>query len=242
MKCVIATTTNYRTVDEVRARLALRFAEEAKRYGYRLAVVDGDSPQAFRDALSERGACIFPEPRGGGMGASRRQALIEAREFAGPDGVVAWVEPEKWPLVANLGPALACFDQGADLVVPARTEAGFLTYPSEQMWAEYIGNRTFRKIAGVRLDAWFGPKLMNREALKRFLDYSGTYGDRWESLLIPVLACIKDGLKVVSAQVVYGHPPEQTAAEGTIEMTMLRIEQIRNIVPALQAAALHLGL
>lgn len=224
----------------MRARLALRLAAEASQQEYPLVVVDGGSPAEFTNALASEGAVVRNEERSG-MGESRRQAMRAAGTLAGADGVVAWIEPEKAPLIGNLKPALGFFDRAADLVVPARTQVGFASYPPEQIWAEWIGNLTFAQIAGVKLDAWFGPKIMGPRALRHFLAYPGIYGDEWESLLVPVLSCIKEGLTVASAQVSYMHPPEQTASERTFVMTMKRIEQLRQILPALGEAALRLG-
>ncbi len=236
----IATTTLSEDADDLRMRLALRTVKEASKCGYTIVVVDGGSPEEALMGLRSRGAHLFRQNLPG-MGASRRQAIAEAARLVNKNGVVIWMEPEKRTLITELHKAIApILSKEADLVIPARKSMA--SYPQEQQYAEFLGNLAFRHITGHNLDVWFGPRVMNRRAVNYFLDYNGLYGDKWDSIFIPVLRMIKDGLRVISVQVNYMHPREQTVAESGIDFLIKRIEQLGSLVPAMMKEAKAIGL
>lgn len=248
-KVVIATTTFSPTFD-LRATLALKTAENAKAYGYRLVVVDDGSAEELRTGLRLRRADLFDaavrhQPYMC-MGPGRRQAMKIAGEIAGENGLVLWMEPEKYTLISEIEKmakpvfSFSPFSGAADMVIPDRGPLD--SYPIEQRLAEPLGNLAFERLTGLKLDMWSGPKAMNSRALQYFLSYDGEYGDRWDSVAIPVLQAIAAGLKVVGVRVNYVHPPEQTVGEETVEMLEKRIVQLHNLVPAMIAEAKKLGL
>lgn len=241
-KLVIATTTFSQKLD-LRLSLALRTITEADKYGYDLVIVDGGSPEGFLREAASRGHASILKQNEGGMGASRRQALREAGNLAGNDGVVVWMEPEKYPFVSQIGYAsLPITNKQADLVIPERLNLN--SYPEEQQYAEYIGNLSVGYMIGRKLDLWFGPRIMNGKALQEFMCYRGEYGnDTWDSISIPVFRCIAAKLRVVGVKVPYVHPLEQTEEEqGDLNMLIKRIDQLRNLVPAYRKAAEEMGL
>ncbi|MDO8500060.1 MAG: hypothetical protein Q7S66_05425 [bacterium] len=233
MKAVIATTTFFKKVDEIRATLALRTIKKAISYGYPIVVVDGGSPMELRNRFVAEGAALFEE-KTQGMGPSRRQAMAEASKLANNDGCVIWMEPEKHTLIPELYKTVEpIFRKEADLVIPKRMSLA--SYPKEQELAELMGNLAFYYITKHGLDPWFGPRVANQRALQFFLEYKGDYGDRWDSIFIPVLRAITAKLKVVNIEVSYAHPTEQATEEsGDIPFLIKRIEQLLNIVPALK--------
>lgn len=243
---VIATSTFYKSVEELRCRLALSTVEAAQREGISMYVVDG-SPAAsgVADALQQVGASVFPEELGSTMGSGRRKVLELAAQTAGEDGVVVWMEPEKAPLVSFLRQlAEPIFDGHADIVIPARTLEGFASYPVVQAKYEHAGNESFKLLAGKDLDVWFGPRLMNAKGLHHFRRYDGGRGDRWEAIFIPLLRAIKAGLRVESVSADYRHPSEQTTAEERdlhLGLTK-RLEQLTILVNAMAAEAKDLQL
>ncbi len=242
---VIATTTFTKDSTEIRARLVVRTMQEAQAHNFPVIVVDGGSPAEFCQELQSFGAILLDEKERG-MGPGRRQALGEAGRMAGRDGVTVWMEPEKWPLVAELGKVVAPIVLGeADCVVPSRTVEGLSSYPPEQVHAELLGNQAFAYISGQPLDVWFGPFGCNELALQYFLGYQGEYGDKWDSIIIPRLRLIRDRRRVRSVPVTYTHPRSQTEQEtGNLDFLIKRIEQLMNLVPALRAEGqkLELGL
>lgn len=238
-RVVIATSTLYKDVNDVRAQLALRFASLAEGASWPMTVVDAGSPKEFVDAMYERGAHVLLAPLSMKMGACRRQAMDYALAFAGDEGVVIWSEPEKHPLICDIGKIADPILSGrVDMVVPQRSEAGMASYPPEQADAERIGNRAFQYLTGMALDVWFGVFAANAKALRYFLEYNGEYGDLWDSIIVPRVTAIKDGVCVASVPVSYTHPPEQTSQEtGNVGFLLKRLAQLQNLVPSLQKEA-----
>lgn len=250
MRTVIATTTFSKKLC-LRARLALETTKKAAQLGLPIVVVDGGSCQELRVGIIEQGAMLVDEKEHG-MGPSRRQAIREAAGVAGPDGTVLWMEPEKWTLISQVfhlehemenyafaedAPSSA----RADIVVPKRRSMA--SYPPIQQAAELLGNMYFAKATGHALDVWVGPRLIGPRALPYFLDYKGEYGDKWDSIFIPIVRAIADGLKVVGCEVGYVHSPGQTAEEEKDpDMDLKRLGQLQSLVPSFYAEARKLGL
>ena len=235
---VIATTTFYQSKSEVRARCALRLIDEATQKGYGVVVVDGGSPPKFCEAAGREGVSVYRASQSG-MGASRRQAIALALRAE----VIVWTEPEKYPLVRDLDRVVAPIQEDrADLVIPQRWSLE--SYPPLQQLAEKFGNAFFNQLIGFNgMDPWFGPRAMNQDAARYFLDYPGTYGDKWDSIFVPLVRARAAGLRLASVEVDYIHPPEQTAEEEeSTSMTYKRYMQLANLIPALRGEAQALGL
>jgi len=238
-KAVIATTTLAKDPKELRVKLALKTIKKAVECGYQIVVVDG-SPDEVREQFGDIGAIVCKD-LGQSMGASRRQAISKAAKIAN-GGVVIWMEPEKHTLIPELLKAVVPFflPSAADLVVPTRKSMA--SYPPEQQYAEPLGNLAFFHLTKHALDLWFGPRVMGERAMPYFLNYQGEYGDRWDSIFIPVLRIIKDNLRVMSVVVDYAHPEEQTAKESNFNFLTKRLEQLTNLVPSMEQEARKLGL
>ncbi len=226
---------------DVRARFALATVNKAAALGLSVIVVDGGSCEELRNGLVERGAILYSEKERG-MGPSRRQAMQAAWNIVSPLGSVLWMEPEKWPLISQVFLIeTAMKETGADIVVPMRKS--MTSYPPIQEAAERLGNMYFAKATGHELDVWIGPRLIGPNAMEFFLNYKGEYGDKWDSIFIPIVRAIAYGMKVVGVEVNYVHPPEQTAAEEADPgMDLKRLVQLDNLVPAIYTEARKLGL
>ncbi len=169
-------------VDGIRGDLALKTLAAARLNRFQIAVVDGGSSEAFREALTETIGKPPSDEQQRGMSQSRRQVFGEASELKGIK-VIAWVEPEKVTMATgeNLQRAALPILQGhADVVVPKRDEFAFITYPYYQTNWEQESNREFNaklKENGLlpqdaeELDMWFGPRLFRNEpeVLKLFM-------------------------------------------------------------------------
>ncbi len=235
MKSVIATTTLFEDLNEIRAKLAVRTISEARKKGYQIVVVDG-SPESVKEIFRKKGAIVFGEEKKG-MGASRRQAIREATKLAGPDGIVIWVEPEKTPFIPHLRQVIQCLlTEKADMVIPKRRSVE--SYPEIQQRFEWLANQAFQMFSGESLDVWFGPRVFRSNVSSFFLNYKGEYGDKWDSILIPVFRAIKAGLKVIGLEVDYIHPKEQTIAENDFAFFEKRRKQLNCLVEALRAEEL----
>jgi len=244
MDVCVATTTFYRSAHDLRFQLAVKTLIALWHEGIPVVVVDGSPNNEVKSILERTGAIVVSEEPGT-MGAGRRQALREA-SAARTDRVVLWMEPEKYPLVPFIneicGPLLS---DEADIVVPRRAD-DLASYPETQRLAEQLGNAIFTAVAGLALDVWMGPRAINARGLKHFLQYTGEpYGDKWQSIFMPLLTAARDGLRLTEVVVDYVHPPEQTQAENTdLNLSIVkRLEQLHELGNALvqQAQALRLS-
>jgi hypothetical protein len=246
MKTVVVATTTLSKTYDLRARLALKTAEECRKYGYHLDVIDGGSDPGFLNDLRSFEECRILGQLSPGMGPGRREAIRNAyqvlRNFSGgSDGYVFWTEPEKYTIIQEIQKISdAMVAEGADLGVPHRGPLD--SYPEEQRLAEPLGNLGFKHITGLDLDMWSGARMINATAVSYFLGYVGEHGDRWDSIFIPVIRMVAAGENVISVPINYVHPPEQTLAEGTPDMFMKRIDQLVSLIHAMRDEAKKLNL
>jgi len=229
MQVVLATSTMYGSLEDMRVQLALKTTDEAHRNHYPIVTVD-NSPESVKDELRIHGALVH-NPEQKGMGAERRQAIREAAQRAGPDGIVVWLEPEKWTFVPLLEELLQYFseDPDLDLIVPRRKSLA--SYPEMQQLAEALGREGFRLATGHDLDITFGPRVFRTRIAHFFLDYKGT-PDLWDATHVPVMDAIKAGHKVTGVSVDYTHP-EQQQTEDTLAFYELRVKQLHDLAQAM---------
>lgn len=236
---VLVTTTFSKSVDDVRAQLALKTCRAARDNNYPIIVVDGSPCEEFKYALREAGAVVIDQEKPG-MGQSRRECL-NLGLTTGAD-VIAWLEPEKYTLVPLLGPLIARVMRGAtDVVIPRRRNLD--GYPQYQHLSELranweLGNITKR----FDIDFYIGPRIMNRQAAMIMAEYQPIhYGDNWEILFIPLLRFMAGGIPIDSVIVDYVHPVEQLI-EDDESMRSKRDKQRIDLVSAMQREAVRLGL
>lgn len=237
----IVTATYYRSSVETRFLLAQCFCEEAQLRKIPLLIVDG-SPEPFvRSTFECIGATVVRE-KDRGMGPSRRQGFREA--FSNPETkFVCWVEPEKYDLVRYVHEMADYMEQEeANILVPRRRH--FVNYPTMQVHAETLANRMAEIYTGRWFDRWFGPKLFDRIGGEYFLNHNGEkYGDRWESIILPVDAALAGGLNVSGYEVDYTHPYDQLVdEEGRADYDLKRLEQMEVILSNIKRQAGDLNL
>ncbi len=252
----IATTTFYIEENPIlreRAALAEHMIKEAKGLGYKVFAVDGGSTPSIVTRLEQAGAVIIPEVEHfkGILGPGRRQA-IEAAYDSRP--FVAWTEPEKLDYTRPeklhhvsqvIKTVIPIAENAADLVVPRRK---FLdSYPYLQQLAEQFGNGHWKDATGMPLDVWFGPRTFRgktdkgMDVARFFLDYTGKsldgktdYGDRWESIFLPIIDARMNGARCIGIPVDYTHPSSQCNLEkGNPDYNVKRVEQLCNLVPTI---------
>lgn len=123
-------------------------------------------------------------------------------------------------------------DGGSPLVMFRR--ANLDSYPPEQVHAYQMVQLAFRYLTNINCDFLFGPVALSHRATDYFLAYKSEYGDMWDSIHIPKLHIIQDGLPWTQVTIDYQHPQEQTRAEqGNMDLFMRRVEQIRVVTQAL---------
>lgn len=198
--------------------------------GVRPMVIDA-SLASTKELLRRVGGQVFDQLPGTSMGAARRQAVeVALRQKA---EIIIWMEPEKAPLASFLPELIDQFSATqANLLIPRRRT--LRSYPAYQMAKELEGNHEVASLIGrTDLDLWFGPRVMDRRAAELFCSYGGQYGDRWESIFIPVMMSLRQGLKVVGHTIDYIHPPEQTAAESSPDFDQKRDDQLNSLLAAM---------
>ncbi|MEK6933397.1 MAG: glycosyltransferase [Nanoarchaeota archaeon] len=225
-KVIIATSTLYRAdneTDKIRAKLALEMIKKAKKEGYEIIVVDAGSPKKIRNEFEKAGAIVIPD-RSETMGASRREAFREA--FNRGAEIIIWMEPEKHDYIRNIEKSIKpIMENKAEMVIPNRKS--FNSYPKAQQYIEPFANLFWKELTKADLDMWFGVRIFKRSLAHYFLEYRGEYGDKWDSLFIPIINALADGRKIESVKIDYVHDNRQTKnEEHSLDFYKKRIDQL----------------
>jgi hypothetical protein len=237
----IVTATRYESANTLRAQLAQKTIKSARRNDIPIIIID-DSPRNVRTCFQKIGGDITIEPQiSTGFGSAIRQAFLAGID-AGWD-VIVWMEPEKYPLVPLLLPAIMRVAHNlSDMVIPRRLSMH--SYPPYQRRSERKANRQIRTIMKRPdiLDLMFGPRVVSKRVAQLFADYEPPAGsDMWETLFVPVFQSLNNWDMVTSMTVHYIHPPEQTATEnGDPAMDRKRDLQRQAIIKAMRGEARRL--
>lgn len=222
-KVDILTTSFYPSIENTRFQLACQMIGNAIGVGYDVLVVDGSKDEEIGSAFENLGACAVPQYRAG-MGASRRQLFSLARGDYGmrergwhPARIAIWTEPEKVDLIRLIPEIIAPIERGeADLVVPARTDASFRSYPEPQVVSEKAANTVFAEVTGRELDVMFGPVAFRSDLIDLYAECnpeerfgaSDTYIQQ-----IATMIAMSEDRRVVSVPVDFYYPPIQKVEE-----------------------------
>lgn len=231
MNTIIAVTTSYplENGNSLRASLAIEFIKKCLEMNYQLVVVDNNSSNVFHKELKD----IFPgytPQTNNGFGQGKREAIALASEKA---EVIILTEPEKISLLDFIPDITGPIQNNtADLVVPKRNSLA--SYPSFQQKTELLLNEVWSRITGTDLDISIGPRVFHRNIAEFFLKYDGKFGDRWESIFLPVIDVLKAEKRVKGVGIDYMHPPQQTAQEeGNILFDLKRLDQLNSLSHAI---------
>jgi len=242
-KLVVATSTRYRTEEDVqvRGRLAWRTFNACEKHRYPVVCADDISNPTFLNSLEGLRNLTIVNGRGRTMREARQFAIREAL-LSAPGVPLVWTEPEKHTLIPFLSELSRPIRVGeADLVLPARRSMNSL--PREQAYLEACGNSLLSIYCGIEADWHFGPRVMNARAAQYLLSYDEEGRDHWEIIFVPIFRMIKDGLRVISIPVSYEHPPEQKREEeGNPDFVYRRIVQLKTLVEVMHREAMLLGL
>lgn len=228
-KLTIVTTTSYNLDldnDRVRSKLCLKFLESAYSKGYEVILVDNNSPDKLLKDFRRFSQVLNQESET--MGESRRQAIRYA--FNRGKEIILWTEPEKYPLVPFIPEIIKpILERKSDLVMPKRKSLD--SYPYMQQLSESFANCFWKNLTDTNIDIFFGPKAWKIQKSNYFLDYKGEYGDKWDSIVAPVINFISDKCKIGVVEVDYRHPRIQTDSESEdIEMQKKRINQLKHFI------------
>jgi hypothetical protein len=228
---VIVTTTAYALQSEyehVRANLTLALFQEAVALGYSVICIDDASHADFRKKIPSE-VHVSPQ-RVRGIGNARRQCIAAGVESGAE--IIVYVDPEKSPFIAFLESCLAPLYAGtADFVVPARRS--LTGYPLFQQYGEQFINAYWAELTGTSFDVSFGPRCFTRDLAYLFLEYDGAYGDKWDSIFIPVMRAVKEKVRMASVVTDFVYPASQRKIEAhDLYFYDKRLEQVNNLVSA----------
>jgi len=222
---------------------ALNLCRECRRLGIRLIIVDG-SPEAVKESLANIGRdhqeiieeCEHPR---GVFGPARRQGFNRIKDLFDREMIDAggWIEPEKSDLLRFVSDLVQPIAEGeVNGTIPGRTEASIRTLPPFQEQCERTGNLAFEMMTRHKLDVWSGPRFFDKKFLHHFLEYKGTYGDKWDCIFIPVIRALSAGYSLKSIPVLLQYPASMVAEEEENQELRFdkRITQLQNLVSAMR--------
>lgn len=245
MRTLLVTTTVYRSLEDLRFRLACEMVREAVKADYPVVIVDDSPIKEIAQKLQELGAMVFPQTHKG-MGPGQREAFFHAVEVASDMGreIILWLEPEKGNLVLSIPSIVAPIkNKEASVVIPRRWSASFATWPAFQQTTEREANTAYNEMVNLRdFDPMFGPvafhlSVANYFVLCQYLKDIPEIEDTYIQLYVPLWYYLSGG-KIASVEVAITYPPEQKAQEEDAlseEMRKKRLWQMETIIKAWQA-------
>lgn len=192
-----------------------------------------ETQESVLKTLKRLGA-ITMEQQTFGMGNIRREALAGSRSHFPNARYFCWLEPEKPDLVRFIVPMAYQMEQDqSDFGIFNRTDMA--SYPPEQSHYYLFCRAVATQFTGFDIDYAFGPMMMTPVTISYFLEYSGDkYGDKWDSILIPRLHIIKDGIKFSVLPISFQNDKRMTCVEsGNAAIILKRLEQFNNVIPSL---------
>jgi hypothetical protein len=203
----IATMTLARTTAEV-ATLSTALPKLFA-HGWPAVVADAASVPSFRESLRQHRDVAVVEPDAPGLVGQIRTALHAAGN-GGQDGFILYTEPDKATfferhLAGFVGAAPRHSDVG--IVLAARSEEAFGTFPPAQRVAETAINRLCSQMIGVDTDYSYGPFLINRALIPFVSQLGADVGWGWRHFVFGMAA--RQRLRVLHITGDFECPPEQ---------------------------------
>ncbi len=222
-------------VEKIRSEIFLDTVSRISDAGLSLVVIHIETRDSVLMMLQKLGVVLI-EQQTKGMGNIRREALSESRLHFPNAQYFCWLEPEKPDLVRFIVPM-------ADQMKKTHSDFGIFnridmtSYPTEQAHYYLFCRAVATQLVGFDFDYAFGPMMMTPAIVPCFLEYSGNrYGDKWDSILVPRLRIIKDGIKFSVLPVDFQNDERMTRVEsGNVAIVLKRLEQFNNVVPSLNA-------
>ena len=242
----------------MRGDLALQTFKSAHEQNFQIVVVDGGSSDAFKKALEQNNIYFEMQKQKGGYSPARRQGIERAETLQGVK-VIVQTDPEKLSMVSDCiqTASLPILKGEADIVVPRRDKASFLTYPTFQTQQEQKANKLYNAILRAHgllkdndpdLDFWFGQRLFaNTPELTKLFKTTYQYRkdnteldkkinvEMYSSIqFFPIVEALHRRLRVESVLVPYRHPQIQTTfEEDNPDFDRKRLTQRRTIITEL---------
>lgn len=235
-KLVAVTTIQYGTSSDanqkIRSEVFLDTAERLQTADIPCLAIAGPCPPGYIQKAQELGVRIVSQ-KSFGMGNARREALRAGSEYFPAATHYLWLEPEKSDLprhVLRLWRRMCSENTVLGLFNRIEMES----YPAEQAYYYLFCRAVATSLLGFDLDYAFGPMIVTKLNLRFFLDYEKTYGDLWDSILIPRIRMIHAGLGFSIEEAAFQNDPRMSTAEsGEPQFILKRIDQFNNVVRSL---------
>lgn len=225
--------------DKLRGDLAIEFCRKARERGYNVVIVDGQSTNTFKRALSKIEGVKLVKRRAKKRSPNKRQAILLASKIPGVK-VIIQTEAEKLSIVTDCVPQIVrpLFQNEADIVVPKREPELFKeTYPSYMYDSEVEGNKLYNEALRAYgllsadhedIDIFFGPRGFRNDKtiislfMKRYhidthnLSFPSTYFDLEElsnAQFFPIILALKKKLRVKGVTIPFSYPGVQKENE-----------------------------
>ena len=212
-RVIIATTTFYKSTDELRFKLACELITKAVAVKYPIIIVDGSPDSSVRKEFNKRGALVFPQIAQG-MAGSRRELFDCVR--------VVYCKN---------------FYRGkVDFVIIGRIEKSMKSHPEFQVKSETLANTVYRNFFSVPNAApMVGPVAFSSSVILYFSTCNRTkYGLRTGYIqhIAPLEATAHEH-KVVCIPVDFMYPKEQKEEEEKdISVVAKRLQQAQELIEA----------
>jgi len=233
IQVVIAMTTFYKSVEELRFKLACQLVSAAVSAGHKVVIVDGSPTREVAKKLYELGAQVYPQLHKG-MGPGRREVFFHAMEVAVEKDIsfILWTEPEKVDVVRWVEKIIEPLLEDSSVVVPRRSEKAWATWPTYQRTTEEKANQVYNDVAKIDgFDPMLGLVAFHISVARYFVlcspkriclgnttKIADTYIQQYASLIAHLL-----GEKTVKVEIDMVYPTEQRAEEeGTMNEEMLK--------------------
>jgi hypothetical protein len=215
----VATMMRAQSADE--ERLLVRALDVLSRAGLPVAVAERGSHPRFVERVSSLRGFRVTRTSSAGLVAQIHDSLRLARAF--DTRYVVYVEPDKEAFFAR---DLLDFLHGAPddadvgVVLAARSDKSFATFPPMQRYTESVINHLCADVLGVAGDFSYGPFVMTRSLARQATDLDPTLGWGWRQATF--VNAWRSGHRLVHSVGEYPCPPEQRSEDHHERMHRLR--------------------
>ena len=190
-------------------------------HGMRMYVADGGSGADFQQFLAGLPGVTAVEPDGRGL-VPQVKAAMGAAYAAGAEFVL-YTESDKQVFFAEhldafIDAAMASPSNG--VVLAARSESSYATFPPLQRYAEGVINQLTGDFVGVAGDYSYGPFLVHRELLPNVQHAADDLGWGWRHFLFAQAQRSARPVRLVRGD--YACPEDQRAEDGSERVHRLK--------------------
>ena len=219
-------------VEKVRAEIFLDTVTQLRLFNIPCVALYTECSAVFLRDFADWGVTLIRQTSQG-MGNIRREVQRAALSLYSEASYYLWLEPEKCN-IPRFAHALCQQMVEKQALLGLFNRVGMQTYPPEQAYYYLFCRAVASRLVGFDFDYGFGPMILTKESMSYFLSYDGRYGDLWDSILIPRLKVIKDGLPIEIYPCNFINDPRMKAVEtGNNPIILKRVQQLMNVVPSL---------